>query len=177
MPGAPISAVLPLEVSARPRPKKPSPISPVAVSFACWVHFSDDRVNTHAAPAFFSKKVSFSLTVALPVPSTGSDSSTSVSLFTFSTSVKGEILAPFTSKPLKRFLVEGSPLTTFDFSVTSASGSVAIRTLLAPPISDVLPSPDASATLTPNWPWVPLATLPLSFGSVCFSHSDLALRR
>ena len=48
--GPPISAVFPSEESATLEPNSPGPASPLPVSSLCWVHFSAERVNTHAAP-------------------------------------------------------------------------------------------------------------------------------
>src|SRR4051794_37234860 len=46
-----MSTMLPLADSATLPPKKPGPVSSLAVSFGpCCVHTPDERVNTHAAP-------------------------------------------------------------------------------------------------------------------------------
>src|SRR5438132_9307680 len=135
-----MSAVLPSEDTATLEPNLAVPLAPVPVSFGPYcVHVEPERVNTHAAPTSAEVKVSISLTVELPVPSTALESSISVSLFTFFTNVPDAILVPLTPVPSKMPMVDGRPLTMVDFPVTPPSHPTTPLSP-GPPISAVLPS-------------------------------------
>src|SRR5207245_936854 len=139
------------EDNATLTPKRPAPVSSLAVSFEpCWVQGEPARGNTHAAPTL--------LLLAKPPISAVLPSEDNATL-------EPNWPAPVSSLAVSfcPCWVRGEP------ARVNTHAAPTLLLSMKPPISAVLPSED-NATLRPNWP-APVSSLAVSFEPCWISGS------
>src|SRR5262245_28414969 len=146
--GPPMTAVLPSEERAVAKPKAPSPISSLPVSFGpCCVHVDPERVNTHTAPAALSNGPP--ITAVLP----SEESATSW---------------PKRAAPLSPLPVSFGPCCVQVEPERVKTHAAPMPPLSPPPpTSAVLPSAESATPPSPNSPAPSSSLPPVSLGPCC----------